>query len=206
MSFVFFASFIIFCFWLKYQLRKSRESDEKSTRDFWEKESRANSVRKKSLESLNYVNFPFDRLPTEESFGDNDVPVSLLTLRSLEGKKLVNLNGISNTDLKLEYGTANITILSEYDNNYAVFVKNIYELSLCLYDSHRKEEALFLLEEAIPTGTDSLSHYRLLARIYREKKDTTKLNQLKESANALPSHSLTKNAILRELEDAGTSQ
>lgn len=199
MSFIIFASFIIFGFWLTYQLKKHRDLNDKAEREFWEKESQANNVRKKSLEGLNYVKFPFDRLPGEDSFGENEVPESLLVLNSLADKKLVNLNGITNTDLKLEYGAANITTLSEYDDNYAIFAKNIYELSQCLYDSNRREEALFLLEEALPTGTDSLSHYRLLARIYREKGDDSGLNRLKESADALPSHSLTKSAILREL-------
>lgn len=200
MSFIIFASFITFCIWLKFYIKKNHKLGEKAEREFWEKEYRANSVRKKSLDGLNYIKFPFDKLPSAESFGENNVPESLVVLRSLEGRKMVNLNGISNTDLKLEYGTANITTLSEFDNNYTLFAKYVYELALCLYDLNRKEEALFLLEETIPTGTDSLSHYRLLADIYREMGQTNKLNRLKEAAEALPSHSLTKRAILRELE------
>lgn len=196
MNFVIFASFIIFGFWLTYELKKHRDLNRKAEQDFWERELQANNVRRKPLDDLPYVTFPFEALPSDESF-NGEIPESLSVLRRLASEKMVNLGGISNTELKLTYGTANLTILSEYDQNYETFAKNIYQLCKVLYDAGRKEEAEYLLEEAIPTGTDLILHYRLLAQIYRENGEEAKIADLKESASQL--HSLTRHAILRDL-------
>ncbi len=199
MNFVIFASFTVFGFWLTYQLRKSRNLNEKAKQDFWEEETLANSVRKKQLEASDFVLFPFEKLPSEESFAPDPVPESLPLLLGLSDKKMVNLNGISNTEVKKRYGAANIAILSEYDANYECFAKNIYLLCQHLYDIGRKEEALMLSEETILTGTDSLSHYKLLIRMYRESANSGGLIWLRERAEIL--RSLTKNAILRALDE-----
>ena len=174
--------------------------NKRAERDFWERESEANSVRRKNLDGLPYVQFPFDRLPTQESFTacGEEVPESLHALLALRDQKIVNLNGISNTDLKLEYGTANITILSEYDAAYEQFCKNIYLLAQRLDELGRTDEALFLLEETLPTGTDITGHYRLLADIYQRRNEPEKIAALKEQAQKL--HSLTKRSILQELD------
>ncbi|MBQ8528080.1 MAG: hypothetical protein IJ429_06355 [Lachnospiraceae bacterium] len=197
MNLLIFASFTIFGFWLTITLRKSRILNEKAESDFWENESMANSVRKKQLEESDFVVFPFDKLPTEESFSPNPVPECLTHLLSLTDKKMVNLNGISNTEVKKRFGAANMTILSEYDANYELFVKNIYLLCQHLYDIGRKDEALMLSEETILTGTDSLSHYKLIIQIYQEQGNNAGIDWLRQKAESL--HSITKAAILRAL-------
>ena len=199
----FFASSIavfLFIIWLTFVLHGKNEKNKRAERDFWERESEANSVRRKNLDGLPYVQFPFDRLPTQESFTacGEEVPESLHALLALRDQKIVNLNGISNTDLKLEYGTANITILSEYDAAYEQFCKNIYLLAQRLDELGRTDEALFLLEETLPTGTDITGHYRLLADIYQRRNEPEKIAALKEQAQKL--HSLTKRSILQELD------
>jgi tetratricopeptide (TPR) repeat protein len=198
MKFPVFASFIIFGACLTYALKRNENLEEKAERDFWERESEANSVRKKDISALPYVSFPFDRLPSDESFAGGEIPESLPVLRQLATKKMLNMNNISNTELKLQYGTANLTVLSEYDENYTQFAKNIYELSQALYDAGRVDEAVFFLQEAVSTGTDLLVHYRLLGKIYHERGEKEHLLQLRESAQQL--HGLTQNAILRELD------
>lgn len=199
MNLVIFASFMVFGIWLTIQLKKSRKLNEKAETDFWEEEALANSVRKKQLEDSDFVTFPFDKLPSEESFSPNPVPESLPVLISLSDKKMVNLNGISNTEVKRRFGAANMSILTEYDTNYETFVKNIYLLCQHLYDIGRTEEALMLSEETILTGTDSLSHYKLIIQIYRKQGNLSGISWLKEKADAI--HSLTRGAILRALND-----
>lgn len=201
MKFPIFASFIVFIAWLTYELSKSREKNAEAEKAFWEKEAAANSVRKKSLDDLAYIRFPFDRLPDKESFIANGQPVpeSLLALLSLQGKNIVNLTGFTNTDLKLKYGTANITVLSEYDENFELLCKNVYELCRILDQTNRTKEALFLLEETLTYGTDISGHYKLLARIYQRNNDVEKINQLKLRAQKL--NSLTKTGILSFLDE-----
>ena len=197
MNLVIFASFMVFGIWLTIQLRKSRKLNEKAEKDFWEEEALADSVRKKQLEDSDFVIFPFDKLPTEESFSPDPVPESLTMLISLSDKKMVNLNGISNTEVKKRFGVANLAVLTEYDTNYETFVKHIYLLCQHLYDIGRTEEALMLSEETILTGTDSLSHYKLILQIYRDQGNLSGISWLKEKADDI--RSLTRGAILRAL-------
>ncbi len=205
MNLVIFASFILFGAWLTFQLRKSRNLNEKASVDFWENESMANSVRKKQLEDSDFVHFPFDKLPPEDSFDPEAIPECYTTLKELSDKKMVNLNGISNTEVKMRFGTANISILSEYDANYENFAKNIYLLCQHLYDLGRKEESLMLSEETILTGTDSLSHYKLIIQIYREQGNFAGISWLRENAENI--RGITKGAILRALSgDTDTSE
>lgn len=199
----FFASSIavfVFIIWLTFTLRSIKKKNERAETDFWERESASNSVRRKNLDDLPYIRFPFDRLPSEESFTacGEAVPESLHALKALEGQKIVNLNGISNTDLKLQYGTANITVLSEYDANYEQLSKHIYLLAQKLDQLGRTDEALFLLEEMLPTGTDITGIYRLLADIYQRRNEPQKIAALKKQAEKL--HSLTKRVILQNLD------
>lgn len=204
MNLVIFASFMVFGIWLTIQLRKSRKLNDQAASDFWEEEALANSVRKKQLEESDFVTFPFDKLPAEESFLPDPVPEALTQLIALSDKKMVNLNGISNTEVKKRFGVANMAILTEYDSNYECFAKNIYLLCQYLYDIGRAEEALMLSEETILTGTDSLSHYKLIIRIYREQGNYAGISWLKEKAEDI--HSLTRGAILRSLSDDSSSE
>lgn len=204
MKFPIFASFIVFLIWLGYEIRKNNKLREKINDDFWEKESKANSVRKKNIDFLPYILVPTELLP-EESLFDEDVEEdkealqSLLILKELRQKKILNLNGISNTDLKLEYGTANITVLSEYDENFETFSKHIFLLSKHLYDKGYETKARDLLEETLSSGTDITGHYRLLAQIYKKQGEKEKIDDLITQANSL--HSMTKDLILRSLEE-----
>ena len=205
MNLVIFASFMVFGVWLTFQLRKSRNLNEKASVDFWENENMANSVRKKQLEDSDFVHFPFDKLPEEDTFDPEAIPECYSILKELSDKKMVNLNGISNTEVKMRFGTANIAILTEYDTNYECFAKNIYLLCQHLYDLGRKEEALMLSEEAILTGTDSLSHYKLMVQIYREQGNFAAISWLRENAEKIKG--ITKGAILRALSgDSDTSE
>ncbi len=123
MNLIVFASFIIFVLWFTVNLKKTEKNNKQMEEEFWERESRANSVRKKSLDHLPYITFDFDALPTASSFTESgaQIPESLEILQNLRDKKMLNLNGISNTDLKLKYGAPNITRLSEYEENFTVF-------------------------------------------------------------------------------------
>lgn len=199
MNLLIFASFMIFCVWLAFSLKKSRNLDEKASMDFWENENMSNNVRKKQLEDSDYVHFPFDKLPSQESFAPEPVPECFTILTELSDKKMVNLNGISNTEVKKRFGVANMNILTEYDANYESFVKNIYLLCQYLYDCGRRQEALMLSEETILTGSDSLSHYKLLIQLYREQGNDAGLFWLREKAELL--HSITKGGILRALSE-----
>ena len=201
MNLIVFASFIIFVLWLTVNLKKTEKTNQQIEEEFWERETKANSVRNKSLDQLPYITFDFDALPTAASFTESgaQVPESLEILQNLRDKKMLNLNGISNTDLKLKYGAPNITRLSEYEENFTVFSIHIVRLAQALYDIDRKSEAKTLLEKTIVTGTDISEHYLLLARLYLEEGKPGKINDLILLAEKLPT--MMKDTILTRLKE-----
>ena len=58
MKFPIFASVIVFCIWLIYEIRKHNKKDKKILDSFWNKENQANNTRAKSLDGLNYIEIP----------------------------------------------------------------------------------------------------------------------------------------------------
>ena len=169
MRFPFFASFIVFCIWLGYELHKSRNREAKTNKSFWEREALANSTRRKSLDDLDYIQIPFDTLPMDVMADHPSVAEYHETLRMLSQSPIVNFTGISNTDLKLMYGAPNIDCLSRYDQNYTTLVLTLQSWAKILYDHSQTEPARQVLEIAVETRSDISATYKLLATIYQQE-------------------------------------
>lgn len=169
MRFPFFASFIVFCIWLGYELHKRRTIEKKANDDFWQREADANNTRRKPLDKLDYIQIPFDKLPVDTLPSDPVVTDCLNTLQELSSDPIVNLTGISNTDLKLQYGAPNIDLLSQYDQRYTILARTLQTWANTLYEKGYSDEARQILEFAIHTRTDISASYKLLAAIYQEK-------------------------------------
>ena len=189
--FPFLAIFITFCLILTYYIRKNDADQQKIQDEFWEKERLANTVRKKDISKLDYITIPFEKLPVKL---DTSIEKKLY---ALSDKPMLNLTGISNTDLKLAYGTANINILSEYDTNFSDFVSLLPEYVEELLDAGHTDAAQFLLEFAIDCNADSRKIYEQLATIYKTQNNSDKLQALFQQAEQLPE--LTKKAVLNLL-------
>lgn len=197
--FPFLASFILFIIVLTYILKKSEKAESNALNEFWAKERQANQTRKKNLDGLDYVEIPFQYIP-KSLLSDNDtVQDCIKTLEALGAKKIVNLTGYSNTDLKIQYGTANLTVLSEYDENYTLYARTIYKLARTYYDNGYESNAAILLEKAIESGTDITGNYTLLAEIYQKKGEQEKIKRLIDSAGSI--RSITQKNIIRSLEE-----
>lgn len=187
MKFPIFASFIIFCIWLSYEIHKHRKHEEESSEAFWETERRANSTRRKSLDDLNYITIPFASLPMDALKDDSAVKECHETLHILSEGPIVNFTGISNTDLKLKYGAPNIDLLMLYDQRYTTLARTLQNWAKALYDNSLMQEAQTVLEFAIETRTDVSASYKLLATIYQQKGEPDKIAKLIPVAGSLNS-------------------
>ncbi len=156
---------------LSHLRNKSTKSFEKSKQDFWDRERAANAVRKKDISNLPYVEIPSEIISCAKDYADTSDDYAnkdhyLNTLESLVGKKILNLNGKSNTDIKLEYGTANITVLSDADNNYTELISVLSRLGEAFYDRDRFDEARHILEFSVDAESDVVKSYKILMDIY----------------------------------------
>lgn len=210
MKFPFFASFIILCLVIRHAISRNSKLREKSENAFWSNESAANDVRKQPLDNLNYIAFSAspilpDALLDSASLNSlmeeskmKEIPTLLL---SLEQKKIVNLNYITNTELKAAYGAGNLTLLTEYDQNYTDLITTLQEYASLLAQKGYIIPALRVLETAFAAGTDISTSYSLAASIYKEQGQEEKIHELTAKAEAL--NSPRKNAIVRMLHKVG---
>lgn len=201
MKVLFLSSLIMFCIVLAYTNKKHRKLEEKYQKDFWDREQQANNTRKKSLNNLDYITIPFDTLPMDILQDDADIAEMHTLLQNLSSQKIVNLTGYTNTDLKLAYGTANITVLSEYDQNYTLLVRTLQDWAKRLYAEGFMTETKSILEFAVSTGTDVSHSYYLLADIYDALGESAKKEALIAAAASI--NSSMKNVIVRTLQESG---
>ena len=186
---------IIFIIILTISINKSNKKMKQQTESFWEKERKANSVRKKPLDDLNYLTIPEHSMPVSKE--DGHALDALDMLKHLSSQKIVNLTGITNTDLKLTYGTANITVLTQYDQNYTQLVHALQLLAASLADNDHPKEAMEVLEYAISTKTDVSASYLLLADLYIADGQPEKIENLINTASSLDT--LLAPSIVRNL-------
>lgn len=175
--------------------------EEKSKKEFWERETKANHTRAKSLEQLSYITLPLDRLPLDAMKDDPKAAEYVSLLKTLATQKIVNLTGLTNTELKLTYGTANITCLSEYDQNYTLLARTLQQWAELLYLNGCGKEAQTVLEFAVSTHTDVSHTYYLLADLYDEAGVPERKAELLAVVEAL--HTPLKKSIVRTLQGSG---
>lgn len=179
--------FILFIAVITIAIKKANAAQDSVMEQFWEREHKANSTMRKDTANLRYITIP------EEFF-----PLNNDKINDLKGVTMVNLTGMSNTDLKLEYGVPNFKMLSEYDDNFTEFVRQLPDYHNRLIDAGYDDIALRLLEFAVDEGADSKAIYQLLANSYIKMSKAGRISELIEKADKL--NSLSKTGIVSMLE------
>ena len=139
------------------QLKLHKKSDKNSISDFLDRETKANSTRKKDISNLNYITIP-DSLPLINT-EDSNILRAYDVINSMRNRKIVNLSGMSNTDIKLEYGVANLPVLTEYDDNFTTLVRALNTAGTGLIKAGHTKEGCEILEYAILNGSDIKATY-----------------------------------------------
>jgi hypothetical protein len=193
------AIFIIVTVYIAIRRQSAMTKEQELFDDFLAKEQEANWTRKKDLSDLDYLSVPLDALPLGK-FHDETLQSCEDDLRALAEKPICNLNGITNTDLKLRYGAANLPALSECDTNYSTLLTLLANYGEKLYELSHPTEAAAVLEYAVSIGSDIGKTYKILAQIYRENNQPEKVDSLRAAANDLTS--IRRQSILRKLDES----
>ena len=189
--------FVIFAVWLMYEIKKSNRKSEQKFNEFLEEERRADAVRKQNIDDLAYLAIPYDTLPFDET---TVPPITGYqnAILALKEKRILNLTGYTNTELKLQYGAANLELLSEYDTNFTTLARNLARWGDVLYEQKQLTEAIQVLEYGIQIQTDVSSNYITLARIYLMEERIDDIYALMEQAGSLKT--LMKDSIIKQLQ------
>jgi hypothetical protein len=162
---VFMICFCIFSAWLFYEQRKSQKSDEQASRDFWEREERANNTRNKDISTLPLLHVEETELPASKT-DNEDIDYYVKRLHDNIKQPMMDLSSYSNTDLKLAYGVGNFKTLSEYDENYNTFLLDLTNLARAYFRAECYKEAIQTLRLAISYGSRKTTDYTWLAKSY----------------------------------------
>ena len=192
--------FIILLAIFQFFLKKNTKKHEELNKEFWKRERESNTVRKKDISALNYIIIP-DTLPVSVDYSGsegNNLKTALNYFYTFKDKKMLNLTGKSNTDLKAAYGAANLDALSEYDENCTQMLKSIIPLATELNKSGLTDEAAAYLEFGISCHTDITQNYIMLGEYYASKGNKDKIQHLVNVAESLDS--LTKKTIISRLD------
>ncbi|MCR5431482.1 MAG: hypothetical protein K6E95_02880 [Lachnospiraceae bacterium] len=160
---MFLGLFLIFLLWFTYERLKADRHSSYTNEDFWERERRASFTPTARIDDLPYAEMDESVIPVSLPDDSDELTAVLEELHSLKGKKLIDLSEMTNTDLKLKYGTSNFTALSQADSDFALLISDCEKASDLLSDVGRTDEAYSLLDYAA-----RLSGYGRL----REKADT----------------------------------
>ena len=205
---MFFILALIFTAWLAFERSKSTKQDEERTRAFWERERDANSTRKVNLDTLTYTSVPnwiyLDALSSSLPTDDDELTRCNDILHNLSSQRILNLTGMTSTDIKLEYGPANLNTLDEYDQNFTLFAQTIYAYGERLHTLGFDHEAMRVLRFGIDCLSDISVNYKLLATLYIKSGQQEKIAELRETAEKL--NSLLKNSIIKYLDELYPSQ
>lgn len=189
--------FIIFIVVIQFRLRKNSRKHSDNDKAFWAREQEANATRRKNIEALPYITLP-DTLPLVDS-SDPEICRAQEALVQLKDKKILNLTGKSNTDLKMLYGAANLPLLTEYDDNFTALTRAVVDAGRLLIEKGFEQEGVAVLEFGISCQTDLTLNYTLLAAYYLRHNEPEKMSRLTETANRI--ESLSKPVILKKLAD-----
>lgn len=199
MIFRIFGIFLMFLGFVSLVLRRTKHQDGDKLQDFWKRENASNLALPQDIEHLNYVDFSGTTLPFS-LFSDDVLTQCEQQVLELRNQKILNLNGISNTDLKLQYGVSNLSTLTRYDQNFILLVRTLNQWGHRLYELSYHNEAKTVLLFAVSIGSDIKSTYELLLNICLEAGETAAIEELKYSAEKLTS--TRKDAILSLFEKA----
>lgn len=185
----------LFCF---FYMKTTNRKATLNTEAFFEREREANSVRKQPLTDIEFIELDMSKIPVVQT--DNEIINSAYKgLDVLSTQKIANLSGYSNTDLKFKYGVANLPLLTEYDQNYTVLCRTLFDLGRELNAMNDIDSAVMVLEYGIECNTDLKSHYMLLANIYESRGQYDKIESLISSAEKM--NSLLKNSLIKDLKE-----
>ena len=199
MKYPFFASFLVLCAVFYHNRKKADRNSEKIMRDFFDRENEANNTRKQPLDNLDYISIPFDSFPVDILSDDPIITECISDIKRLMEESIVNFTGQYITDLKLQYGPANLPFLQRCDFNYSSLVTALHRWAKKLYEENYHKEALTLCEYAISIKADVSGIYYMAADIYIENGCPSKIEKLITVAESL--NSAMKNSIIKGLKE-----
>ena len=99
--------------------------------------------------------------------------------------RMLNVNGMTNTDIKLEYGAANLEYIAGYGDEFSKMTLLLCDYAKALMEKERFDLAETVLEYGREVRSDISSNYTLLGDCYANGEKWDKLDELVADLPAL---------------------
>lgn len=199
----FFIIFVILIFIFQHHLRKNIKAENKSKDEFWQKEQSSLVVRKKEFTQDDYIVPKIDELslavpPNMEAGDELQLKQLIKRIKDLSSLDMMNFSQLTNTEIRLKFGTANQSIVTNNEYTYNNYLKTLASYAYLMNEYSNKTESIIALEQCISLGSDYSEHFHYLAKLYLEDHSTDKYKQLIDKVNKMTT--LNKKGILEKLE------
>ncbi len=197
-----FIIFVIFVVLFQYHLRKNMRQENINREQFWNNEEKSLSTRRKEFNENDYIKPNLSKLsfPTVHSLNPGQTlhyQQIKNRLQELSSMDLMNFSNLTNTELRIRFGTANQTVITQNEANYNSFLKSLADYGHLMIEFEEINEAIVAFEECIRLGSDYSDHFITLAQLYLQKNQRYKVTDLIEKAESLKS--LNRSIILKKL-------
>jgi len=166
-------------------LKKSDNGFDKIIDEFADKERQASSTIKKEIDN-SIIIMPDSSKLTFKNY--DDLPENKKIIKAQETvKRKLNLKMVhfspqmSNTDIKLKYGSNNLETITTYEQHYNSYIMALSDWAKLLMERGNFEDAENALITALEFNSDLSSTYTLLADIYYNTENKTKLGDLRKT-------------------------
>lgn len=195
---------VAFILFVAFRIRTLRAKEVKRDEAFWERERMADLTPARDLSAIDYITIPIEKFPLSffEENPDEEADMIIDELTELSKTRLLNLNGKTNTDLKLEYGRKNLPEMQQIDERFSRVTVLLCDLAKCFMEKEKYAEAAQILEYGMSIGSDISSNYTLLGECYKKLGDEDKFSDLRQKVDSMDF--LMKGAVLRSLDAMNT--
>lgn len=200
---LFLICFIVFVIVIRVKMKHTDSAATAAQEAFWEREAKANFARARDIHTLDYIVVPENTLPFCSTEDEKEEDLQRQVQKCI-ASKMLNLSQFSNTDLKEQYGAANLDELSECDQNFSSFSRALSNWGSYRYEQQDFAAAKRILEYAHSLQCDISTIYVTLGHIYAKENQLQKLDaliqEIEASDNPLKA-SISKQLQLCRLED-----
>ena len=161
------AAFLIIFMFVKSQF--IRKNQEMVISRFIDAEDEANAVRRKDISPELFYTPNLSVLPQLPEGDPHQVA------RTARRKMIHFSEPVSNLDLKMQYGSAQMETLAEYEENFNEYMRALTAWASTLMVSGETGDALDILEYTFGLGIEFRSAYRLAADIHFKDRNVNKL-------------------------------
>lgn len=172
-----FTIFFFFCLFVFFRIRHLQNRREERDAAFWAREEEAMHAPNVDLSDVQFLRIPLERFPVGLMDTDEGAMVEE-ELKQLSAEPILNLNGMTNTDVRLAYGAGNFDHMQKAGENFDRLEVLLCDYAKLLIENGHPADAVPVLEFAVESNATVSSIYTLLGECYDDMGDGERLNTL----------------------------